>query len=350
MANQQAEKDPLMARLDSMIDDNGNDIIDGVDNETLETNEEVEEVDPNAPKEEGDGTDDGDSESSGTVSTKKSEPKPKVGKKDKKEGKGNPPAKPLDGEVIPPGAAQRFRNEAIQYGTALQKLYPEYQKLKTENDAFKQAATVANQLQLAPNEQASALQFYASYKKNPTEAVNALLTGLREAGHDLTALGIGGPSVDTAAILNTIKQTLQPLLGDRQQAQQAAEARTAATNEVQTFVNAHEDALPHLDVIHQMLERDPNATLDSAYLQLKIYALERNLDWKLPLKPQVQASEAQVAPKKVQQQQQQKPIPRGGNAGVRAQKLDTSQADVGSSYKDIARQVMRDLNLHVGDE
>jgi hypothetical protein len=267
-----------------------------------------------------------------------------------------------DGTVIRGGPerrlyekTQKLENERQQLNNQLQQANQQLQQAQGQVKAYEQAFSGAKELGVSPQEANIGHRLIASYKSDPVGTVNYLLTELKAAGYDTSQ--IGGSTVDTNAIQRAIERQLQPVTERYRAEQQQSEQEKQVDQEVNNFFNRFPDAATHENEIAQIVERNPNMSLDAAYYAMREYFARNQLDWSRPLAQQTQGAQQQGGqqPQGQQQPQQQaqpsQSIPNGrgtSQAGAPVhEQYDPSKSNPESQdWDDIIRGAMRSAGIN----
>ena len=261
-----------------------------------------------------------------------------------------------DGTVIRGGPerrlyekSQKLENERQQLNNQLQDANKQLQEAQGQVKAYEQAFSGAKELGVGPQEANIGHRLIASYKKDPVGTVNYLLTELKAAGYDTSQ--IGGSGVDTNAIQRSIERQLQPITDQYRAQQQKSEQDQKLDAEVNNFFNKFPDAAQHENEIAQLVERDPNMSLDAAYYALREYFARNGLNWSAPLSQQGAQQSGQPQGQPQQQQPVSQSIPNGRGTSSQAgapvhQQYDPSRTSESADWDDIIRGAMRSAGIN----
>ena len=247
------------------------------------------------------------------------------------------------GESIPGGVAGRLYHQRERALAEIDKLVPQVKQLTAEVEAFRVAATSAQQLGLTPQDMGAAYHFIADWKRDPAKALSTLLQDAKAAGINVD--GVGGPQLDAAAIKQMIAQELAPVTSRFQANQQTQAAEARAQQETDNFFTKYPDARVHDPELGAIMQNDPNLSPDAAYFMLKMAYQDKGLDWSKSWDQQTVAQPANGGVQ-VPANGQQAPITpgRGTNAGgTQAELRAVAPAD--ESMADITRRTMRSLGF-----
>lgn len=213
------------------------------------------------------------------------------------------------------------------------------------------------QLRLTSDETKAGLELVAEFKKNPVETAKKVVAMALEAGHNISdILGKSvGDSVDMRAITQLIDSKLAPLTSQRQTEQRTSANQEQAQAAVNKFLDDHEYAEVHIQAIDRLLGSNPGMTPEKAYYEIRMFAVQHDLDFAKPLGPQVEAARAEMQaanggngrrePARGQQAQQrtQRPMPNGSSSnGQHRQAEEPAFAPASSAWGDIIKQAMQE--------
>ena len=247
-----------------------------------------------------------------------------------------------DGTVVAAaGKERRIYNENIALKGQITTLQREKQNLADQIEAVNRAGTVGSQFNLSPEEVTTGVQLMASFKENPIDTVKYLLTQAQASGHNID--NIGG-STDVAALKQMMETALQPFVAERQERLDVERSHQDALKMYNEFSSKYPDAKVHENYIAQLMANDPSLTPESAYLKLKMFYMERSLDWTKPLDV-LQAEITQANSEQVNNQGADgSTLPSGGGGDTEV--TDASETvDVNTSMDDIIKQSMAETGL-----
>ena len=232
----------------------------------------------------------------------------------------------LNNTVIP--ALQRERDDLkSQLDVARQQL-----------SGFKEIRDNAERFGVTPQEMNMGLQFAASWRLNPGEAIKNILTFAQAKG--IKVEGLPNSGVSRELISSVLEEKLGPVLQETNARKEATEKEQAAVREAEQFVQQRPDAATHANDIAVVMQSQ-NLSLSDAYMQLRIYAAENGFDWSKPLKPQIEA--------KRNSSQAQPQLGNNYSPGTRQATMPNVVTDPyaspDSDYSDIVDQVLAELNI-----
>ena len=244
------------------------------------------------------------------------------------------------GNVVATGGKERrFYETAHREKQRADQATQEVQTLKGQIEAINSAGTLSTQYDLTPEEVTTGAQIIASYKENPVETIQYMLTQAQASGHNVEAIG-GGSGMDMKAVQQMLDNALKPLVSEHQERADTQEVQDRALNIYNEFTNKYPDAAPHENSLARLLQQEPSLSPEAAYFKLQSYYAQRGLDWTKSLE-QLQAQQAEQQSSANTQQA----LPEGGVPSANV--TDTAQvADVNTSTDDIIRQAMADAGIN----
>jgi len=236
------------------------------------------------------------------------------------------------------GKERRFYETAQREKLRADNASNELATIKGQLEAVNNAGTVGTQYNLSPEEVTTGAQLISSYKNNPVETIQYMLTQAQSNGHNVDAIISGG--TDMSAVKQMLDNALAPIIGDRQRDIDTQDANDRATEIYNTFSTQHPDAAVHEDSLSRLLQQEPSLSVEAAYYKLQSYYAQRGLDWTKNLGT-LQTEQTAVAPTINTQPQP----PEGGSVSP-TNVTDTAQvADVNVSTDDIIRQAMAEAGV-----
>lgn len=193
-----------------------------------------------------------------------------------------------NGQEVAPGAMQRHFFARKNAEKAANKAAQENQQLRGQLQAFTTLHQTMQQSGLNAQEQATSLALGAALKKDPVKAVTQLLTELKAAGINIDgAMGVSG--IDTNSIAQLIDQKLAPLTGRFKQEQEQAQREEDIAADVHGFFEEYPQAQIHTAELNILLQKFPDWSIDKAWSEFRIGAIQNGLDLNKPLRPQIAA-------------------------------------------------------------
>jgi hypothetical protein len=216
---------------------------------------------------------------------------------------------PMTGQVVAQGGIERrIYEQSKRHERDAGALRRENEQLKAQANGYQHANTLATQLGLPPEEQATAFRVLADFKKDPVRTIEYLIAEVKAKGHNIPSLMGQGQATDTEALAKLLDQRLAPLMQERQQSQRVAQANQNAKRELDNFLDQAPDARANLDILAEMITGDQSLNLNSAYIRFLTWCSANQLDPTQHVGPQLQARQQQAqAP--ATQPRQTRPLP-----------------------------------------
>jgi hypothetical protein len=219
---------------------------------------------------------------------------------------------PMTGQVVAQGGIERrIYEQSKRHERDAQTLRRENEQLKAQANGYQHANTLATQLGLPPEEQATAFRVLADFKKDPVRTIEYLIAEVKAKGHNIPSLMGQGQATDVEALAKLLDQRLAPLMQERQIVQQNQQAQENAKRDLDNFLDQAPDARANLDILAEMLTGDPSLNLNSAYIRFLTWCSANQLDPTQHVGPQLQARQRQA--------QDPAPQPRQTRAAARKQ-------------------------------
>ena len=247
-----------------------------------------------------------------------------------------------DGNVIAKGGVERRHYEAAQREKLrADTVTRELATVKGQLEAIHNAGTVGTQYSLSPEEVTTGAQLIASYKNNPVETIQYMLTQAQSNGHNVDAIVSGG--TDMAAVKQMMDSALAPLLGKHKEEADTQAANEQATQVYNNFMSQYPDAAIHEDSLSRLLQQEPNLSVEAAYFKLQAYYAQKGLNWTknlATLQAEQDAANRQTARVNTHPQP-----PEGGSVSHTNVTDTASVADVNVSTNDIIKQAMAEAGI-----
>ena len=245
------------------------------------------------------------------------------------------------GNVIATGGKERrFYETAKREKQRADNTARELETVKAQLSAVENSGTLGTQYSLSPEELTTGAQLISSYKNNPVETIQYMLTQAQSNGYNVDAIVSGG--TDMAAVKTMLDNALAPFTQAQQREADTQQATQRATQIYNDFSSKYPDAKIHEDSLSRLMSEDSNLNVDAAYLKLQNFYLQKGLDWTKSLA--TLQTEANAAPAKVNTPPQ--PPEAGGVAPNNV--TDTANvADVSTSTGDIIKDAMREAGMNI---
>lgn len=189
-----------------------------------------------------------------------------------------------------------------------------HKELLAKQESYKQHG-------LNDTEVSEALAMRAQFKLDPVGAVRNLLTKLHLNGTDLSNIGVNAP-LDPKALA-------QHFIGEFEARQPKPETpEEAARKEARAFLDMHPDAAQHIALIGEAKQAYPHMSLGQIWFEIKSAAMRQKASTK-PVEKQ---------PQKVTARNTSPTHPQSSK-----RVLSTTPVDPNTSFRDIGKQLLRDL-------
>lgn len=219
------------------------------------------------------------------------------------------------------GFARRMYETNQRNNVRLQEQDRIIHQLRTQQAETNAIQTAAQNYGLGADELAQAVDFAGRVKRGGLVDVAKEIVALAVAqGHNVTDI-LGnevGDSVDMRALRHMIGEVTTPLQQQQQQQQRQAQIQETAQARYNDFISRHEFASVHeSDIARLAVAKNIDPT--QAYYALREFCLKHNLDFSLPIEPQIHARAQQQTQQQQQrapnnnQQRRRRPLPNGGN-------------------------------------
>lgn len=261
-----------------------------------------------------------------------------------------PPGAPVldeNGQPVPAGVAQRHFFARKNAEKAANKAQGEVQQLRGQLQAFTQLHQTMQQSGLNAQEQATSLSLGAALKKDPVKAATQLLTELKAAGINIDdAMGVN--SIDTNSIAQLIDQKLAPLTGRFRQEQEQAQREEEIADDVHGFFEEYPQAQIHTAELNVLLQKFPDWSIDKAWSEFRIGAIQNGLDLNRPLRPQIAARRGNGNPKPAPNGGARVPMVSNGRGGVQQQPhVAPKSYDHNANIRDMVRDSLAEAGVDV---
>jgi hypothetical protein len=188
----------------------------------------------------------------------------------------------------------------------------------------------------------------SDFLRDPVRTLTSLIEEVKSKGYELPFLTQGvTPGMDLNAISRMIDAKMAPITQARQ-TQQDQEARLARANaDIDRFLNQYPDANANLDILAQMMQSQQNLSLHDAYVRMMQWSYDNGIDFRQPLRPQVDALNQQHQQRQQQNgQQPTRPLPGGRSANGSPIPVGDARAfNENTAWSDIIRHSMHESGM-----
>lgn len=225
---------------------------------------------------------------------------------------------PQTGQIIAKAGTERRLFEKTQrLGAALDDKSNRLAKYEQEDKSFDNLRGKIKSHGLSVDEFAEGINMVIAFKSDPIGTAKKVLESVLAMGHNVTdILGAdAGNAIEMSAVSKMLDERLKPLLQPLDQKRVSDEATEKAQKAWEKFCDENEYADVHEVTLDRMLGSNPDLTPQKAYNALRKFAFDRNLDFSIPLGPQIER--LQSAKKNTSNRgnppRTQKPFPNGSS-------------------------------------
>lgn len=251
-----------------------------------------------------------------------------------------------DGKVLAAaGQGARLWQEASRATAQVNNLTRQNEQLMQERkdnvqllDNARQMAEMPRQMGLNNDEFKEGITLLGNWRKNPVEVAKEVVARTMALGYNATdILGTqAGDALEMRAVTQLVNQSTAPMREQQEQAARQAEAERNGNAAYNTFITKFPDAEVHQEAIANLMGKGRPA--ETAYYEVKTFALENGLDFTQPLGPQIAAKQGGQSPT----ENQPKPMVNGGgrvNQNVNPQQ-NNALANADDDWSTILHDVM----------
>lgn len=334
--------DEIDAELDNVfnINDTESDTVDeGVDNnEEISTSEVGQEtLDDIMPKNEKTKTKEDNLTDKTSNTVKPSEPSANKSKRtnnsqDLVDANGNVIAKA--------GAERRFYEENVRLkqqkadfdNRILPQIKQNYNAMIAKVQAYEETYKAMQASDMTPDDVNLGIELVRQWRKSPEETLKFLLTQAKSYGINIDGQTSG---IDAAAISQMMDQKLQPFIQEREEAIRQQETLANARKIHTEFYQRYPDAKIHNKELAYLYKKNPNASLDAVYWQLRNHYAENGYDFNTPLAEIINKTQTDVNKKSNFNSV-------NVNQNVKTETIRTPIASINKSFDQIIRETLKD--------
>lgn len=214
------------------------------------------------------------------------------------DGKGNIVDK--DGKIIArSGEAARLWQEASRATAQVSNLSRQLDTLTRQRNSeqqllaqAKEIADLPQKLGISKEDYNEGITLLSNWARDPVGVAREIVARAMALGYNATdILGKNaGDAVEMKALTRLIDQTTAPLRKQQADTAKTAEDDAKSREAYQNFINKYEYSDVHGEAIANLMNHKTNPrTAVDAYYEVRMFALENNLDFTQPLGPQLQA-------------------------------------------------------------
>lgn len=215
-------------------------------------------------------------------------------------------------------------------------------------ESAKELASLPERLGVSREDYNLGVQLISAWNRDPLAVCREMVAKTMARGHNAT--DILGTEAGNAIEMTALRQLINEATAGQRQREESdrliSTQRTEAQQKYDAFVGRYPDALPHADAIANLMNQN-RISAETAYHEIRYFALQHGLDFSQPLGPQVAALQAR---ERAQQQPPQRstqraPMVNGGGGGNRDHLTNQTQyADANASWGEILDSVMHASN------
>ena len=236
------------------------------------------------------------------------------------------------------GAERRFYEENVKlkrdkeiFNTkVLPTLKQNYNSMLAKVQAYDETFKALRAEDLTHEDIQTGIELIRQWKKSPADTMKFLLTQAKSYGINVEGVTSG---IDAAAINQMLDQKLQPFIQEREAKEQERQAQIKAKKTYDNFMAKYPDAINHTEELAYLYKRNPNASLDTLYYQLRSHYAENGYDFNTPL--------AEILNSRKQKPNNASFNSVNINQNTNAANIQPSIASVNKSYDAIIKEVLK---------
>jgi hypothetical protein len=331
MARHVKDEKNIMSMIDNMDEIDGTEY-DPADAPSDDEDEPEEDVDDRSEDEDG-GADDGSvddvdgsgdkpvvAKDAGKDKGNKEEPKQDASKL-RKQGANfvdaqNNIVDPQSGAIIAKaGTERRLFEKAQRLSSVLDERTAKLQKYENEDKTLDNLRGVIKNNGMSTDEFAEGINMVLAYKRDPLATAKKVLENVLAMGHNVTdILGAdAGNAIEMSAVSKMLDDRLKPLVAPLEQKRVESEELRKAEAAWQKFCDENQYAEVHEVAMDKLLGEHPDMTPQKAYNAIRDVAYKYNLDFSLPLGPQIEQLKSAKNKEPAPSARKQKPFPNGSS-------------------------------------
>ena len=237
------------------------------------------------------------------------------------------------------GAERRFYEENVKLkqqkadfdNRILPQIKQNYNAMIAKVQAYEETYKAMQASDMTPEDVNLGIELVRQWRKSPEETLKFLLTQAKSYG-----INIEGhtSAIDAAAISQMMDQKLQPFYQERDNAQRQQQIYESAKKVHADFYNRYPDAKIHAKELAFLYKKNPNASLDAVYWQLRNHYSENGYDFNTPL--------AEIVNKKQTDTNKTRFNSVNVNQNVKTETIKTPIASINKSFDQIIRETLKD--------
>lgn len=196
-------------------------------------------------------------------------------------------------------------------------------------------------------------QLAAAWKKDPKQTLQFMLRQAAEQGISVEGIGnandISVPAIVdavTKAIQEKLLHRFEPVFKDWEDYHSEREFNAKVDKDVGEFFGQYPDAKLHEDVIADVMKAsDYQLNMQQAYTMTMKYAMENGLDWKKPLRQQMQGASNDTGANASRRTSHRELPPVGGGGNAAATRARVKTGNPSDSWESLINETFDEIGL-----
>lgn len=237
------------------------------------------------------------------------------------------------------GAERRFYEENARLkqqkadfdNRILPQIKQNYNAMMAKVAAYEETYKAMQASDMTPEDVNLGIELVRQWRKSPEETLKFLLTQAKSYGINIEG---HASAIDAAAISQMMDQKLQPFVQEREEAIRQQEVLANARKIHTEFYQRYPDAKIHNKELAFLYKKNPNASLDAVYWQLRNHYAENGYDFNTPL--------AEIVNKSQTDNNKSRFNSVNVNQNVKTETIKTPIASINKSFDQIIRETLKD--------
>ena len=237
------------------------------------------------------------------------------------------------------GAERRFYEENVRLkqqkadfdNRILPQIKQNYNAMMAKVTAYEETYKAMQASDMTPEDVNLGIELVRQWRKSPEETLKFLLTQAKSYGINIEG---HASAIDAAAISQMMDQKLQPFVQEREEAIRQQEVLANARKIHTEFYQRYPDAKIHNKELAYLYKKNPNASLDAVYWQLRNHYAENGYDFNTPL--------AEIVNKSQTDNNKSRFNSVNVNQNVKTETIKTPIASINKSFDQIIRETLKD--------
>ena len=237
------------------------------------------------------------------------------------------------------GAERRFYEENVKLkqqkadfdNRILPQIKQNYNAMMAKVTAYEETYKAMQASDMTPEDVNLGIELVRQWRKSPEETLKFLLTQAKSYGINIEG---HASAIDAAAISQMMDQKLQPFVQEREEAIRQQEVLANARKIHTEFYQRYPDAKIHNKELAFLYKKNPNASLDAVYWQLRNHYAENGYDFNTPL--------AEIVNKSQTDNNKSRFNSVNVNQNVKTETIKTPIASINKSFDQIIRETLKD--------